>query len=779
MIRRNGVLRLFAVAILLTPLARAEHTHFWKQTDFPDFQKGTANGVAIRSDGKLFPAPKFESFADPSLAYIWSLKQDSHGRLYAAGGSDAKVLRFDDSGKSTPVFESSELAAQAMAFDAKDNLYVATSPDGKVYKVTPDGHKSTFFDPKSKYIWALAIDPQGDLFVATGDTGQVFVVTPDGKGQLFYQSEERHARSLAFDLKGNLLIGTEPDGLIVRVDVRRANSGTAPAAGSAFVLFETEKSEVTSLLQEPDGNLYAASVGEKIRVQGAPRIITPGAAPQVSTSMVQGTQSIVITAQGQSATPQPATTIYPNLGATSGGAVVVKIALDGSPTSLWSSRDDIVFALGLWSGAGAGTVSSADSGGKLLLGTGDKGTINELEGNGDYSTIAQTSSAQVTDLLTGKGGKIFAATANPGKIFVLGPGYQTGGTFESTAFDARIFSHWGRLSWWGENETPKGKVEIYVRSGNTSTPGDTWSAWQGPYDSPEGNEVTCPPARFVQWKAVFTSVDAASLPAISWVNLAYQPANVAPVVDDIVVEDPGIRAADFAGQTSSAANAPVTLRSPRSPGADATSISTSDSIVRSFKVEMAPQGFQDKHYQTAVWSAHDDNDDDLTFSVYCRGEGEKNWRLLKDKITQNYYSWDTSTIPDGAYYLKIVASDAPSNPPDQALTAERESDRFVVANTPPRIENFRAESNSPSVKATFDGISSAGAIARAQYSVDSGDWETIFPIGLLSDSERESYQIQLADLSAGEHTIAVQIADAAGNLTASKTTFTVAAHASK
>ncbi|HEY2108626.1 MAG TPA: hypothetical protein VGH17_01925, partial [Candidatus Acidoferrales bacterium] len=136
--------------------AQAEHTRTWRQSDSSEFEKGTAKGVAIRSDGKLMPAPRFISFSDPNLAYLWTLRLDSKGRLYAAGGSDAKVLRFDDAGKPATVFESPELAAQAIIFDSHDNLYVGTSPDGKVYKVTPDGQKSVFFEPKTKYIWALA-----------------------------------------------------------------------------------------------------------------------------------------------------------------------------------------------------------------------------------------------------------------------------------------------------------------------------------------------------------------------------------------------------------------------------------------------------------------------------------------------------------------------------------------------------------------------------------------------------------------------------------------------
>src|SRR5215467_9891510 len=223
----------------------------------------------MRSNGPLEPAPKFEAFADPNLAYLWEMRRNSRGQLYAAGGSDAKVLRFDNAGKPTTVFESSELAAQAIAFDSKDNLYVGTSPDGKVYKVTPDGQKSVFFDPKTKYIWALAVDSQGALYVATGDKGEVLVVGVDGNGRLFYQSDDRHARSLAFDANGNLLVGTEPNGLVLRIEIRRENAMELPAAGASFVLFETNKKEVTSLLVDSRGNIFAASIGDKPRTTGA------------------------------------------------------------------------------------------------------------------------------------------------------------------------------------------------------------------------------------------------------------------------------------------------------------------------------------------------------------------------------------------------------------------------------------------------------------------------------------------------------------------------------
>jgi hypothetical protein len=773
MTRQTTLVCLFAAALLATiisPLiARAEHTRSWRQTDYSEFDKGTAKGVALRSDGKLMPAPKFTPFADPNMAYLWALKMDSRGRLYAAGGSDAKVLRFDDAGKSTTVFEASELAAQAIAFDKNDNLYVGTSPDGKVYKVTPDGKKSIYFEPKTKYIWALAVDSQGVLFVGTGDKGEVFVVTPDGKGQSFYQSDERHARSLALDAKGNLLVGTDPDGLILRIEMGRKNPQAAPDAGASFVVYETNKKEVTSLLADSSGNLYAAAVGEKQRPGGALPIIQSFPVVQPTSPAINAQNLAAVIQQNPTAPPAVS---YPYFPSTTGGAEVVKISADGAPETLWSSRDDLVFAI------------DQSAGGKLLLGTGNKGVIIELEGNDVFSSVAKTASAQVTSLLSGPGGKIFVATANPGKIFTLGPGFESQGSFESETFDAKIFSHWGRLTWWGENGATIGKVAFYVRSGNTSSPEKNWSPWAGPFKNSGGETVNCPPARFAQWKAVFLDSDGGGAPSISWVSLAYLPKNVGPVIDDIAVQDPGIRLQGFNATVSGAGgapSAPVQLRLPqRGTGSTPVAFVNQDALgSRPPKVDVPPQGFADRGYQSVLWSAHDDNDDDILFTIYYRGEGEKNWRLLKDKVTQKYYSWDTATMPDGAYNLKVVATDSPSNPAGEALSSERESERFEIANTPPRIENLHAEQASPTAKVTFDGISSSGAIAHAQYSLDGGDWQIAFPVGLLSDAPKESYQLELHGLASGEHTIAVRITDQYENATTAKATFSVNAGKSK
>jgi hypothetical protein len=760
-----AILVFFAGAAVL----RAEHTRYWRQASFEEFEKGTAKGVALRSDGKLVLAPKFHTLADPGLAYLWALCSDSKHNLYAAGGSSAKVLRYDPAGKVSTVFQSDELVAQALAVDAHDNLFVGTSPDGKVYEVTASGEKKTFFDPKTKYIWDIAIDTDGTAYIATGDTGQIFAVTPDGKSSLFFKSDQANIRALAFDHHHNLIAGTEPDGRVLRI------SQAAPDGKSrqGFVLYETPNEEVTSLLVDDSGNIYTASIGEKTRGGGVAFGPPPVAAPTPPQPQTSASGGIVITLESpaQAAPPQQAPSApFTPLPSVSGSSVY-RIAPDGSPEQLWSSRDTLVYSLGL------------DASGRLFLGTGNSGAVMMLDLNHLLSRLEKTETAQVTGIARETtSGKIFLCTANPAKVFSLGPEDNSEGTFESEPLDTRFFSQWGRLEWQAEMPSEPGhtantgpRVDFFIRAGNTSNPDENWSPWAGPY-SASGDKVQIPSARYAQWKAVLHS--GSGSPVLDWVSLSYLPKNVAPEVQAVQLQDPGVRMQALGGSGLSAGSQPpVHLRLPQLPGTrggNGYAGAASDSGAGRF--EVTPQATFQKGYQSVLWLAHDDNDDELVYTLYYRGETEKDWKLLKDEVHDKFYSWDTSSMPDGAYYLKIVASDSPSNPPAEALQGSLESDRFVVDNTPPTILGPEAQSTSDGVRVRGTAKDPGSAIARAEYSVDAGDWKIVEPVGRLSDAQTESYDFLVQGLAPGEHTVALRVYDRYDNENVSKTTFHIEKH---
>jgi WD40 repeat protein len=778
-IRCSQTLLACLLAVACAFVARAEHTRRWRISTYEEFLKGTAHGVAVRSDGRLELAPKFTLIADADASYLWSLRTDPKGILYAAGGSPAKVFRFDTAGKPTTVFESPDLSAQAIAFDSQGNLYVGTSPDGKVYRVSPSGEKSVFFDPKTKYIWDLAFSSDGTLYVATGDKGQIFAVDSSGKGNLFYSSDEAHIRVLAFDPSGNLIAGTEPNGRVLRVSHANAKSprsnksqdksadkSLSPAQG--FVLYETAKREVTALAIAPDGTIYVSAIGEK------QHNVTP--APSAVFVTPQGTTTITNapgTSSAQSTVPSVFLPFPPVVSSS-----IYRISANGAPDELWSSREDVVYSLGL------GTDS------RLLAGTGNNGALLGIDSKGVFAQLAKSGSAQITGISRSKDGKVFVCTANPGKVFSVGPEFEAEGTYESRSFDAQNFSQWGRLEWWSPRTTTESRsasaakkssaheneprVEFFARSGNTEDPGKEWSTWYGPYTH-SGAEMEIPPARFAQWKAVIHGGQPGD--GIDWASLAYLPRNVAPVIDGIAIQEPGVRA-NATNIMSVGQPTTVTLKLPPAPNTSGVIITQSSNPPR---FEPPPQGIQQKGYATVLWSAHDDNDDELRYAVYYRGENEQDWKLLKDKLEQKFYSWDTTSFPDGAYYLKIVATDAPSNPPATALTTERISERFEVDNTPPVIEHLSAISGidySGSVVSTFIVVKftardASSSVERAQYSLDGGDWILVSPAGNISDAPEEHYDFTIGNPSAGEHTVAVRAYDRFENVGSAKTTVTV------
>ncbi len=736
---------------VLTTLARADGTRTWEQSKFDDLTKGTTTGVAIRSAGGLELAPSFKLlYATPST-YIWAVASDDAGNVYAATGSPARVYRITPDGHATIIFEPQELQVQTLEVGPGGVIYAATAPDGKVYKLdrkikekgdAPKADKSDkeapkdpvkpvldsswssseYFAPGTKYIWDLALDRAGNLYVATGDHGEIYKVTPKGEHALFFKSDDTHIRVLALDAKGNVIAGTDGSGLVYRIS----------PAGDGFVLYSAPKKEITALALDREGNIYAAGVGEKragaaTSPAGGASAITMGSAATSTGSQTPGI-TLTLTPSPSQGGPFP----VPG-GGTSGGSDVYRIAPDGSPSRIWTSHEDIVYALAF------------DSHDKLLAGTGNRGHVFAIEGQDEFSDLLKAPVSQVTGFAKAPGGGLYTASSNLGKIFVLGPGPQTEGSYESDVFDAKVFSRWGRAEFRGS-----GSVDLLARSGNVDNPDRNWSPWKQ-VDLGKESEMGVPAARYAQWKAVLHAGN--SKPTVDTVTLNYLPKNVAPEIEDVSVQI-GVR------------YQPLQKSASLSLGADMSGSSGGH-------FESPVPSMHDRDSIGVKWNAHDENDDQLVYSVYYRGDGEMRWLLLKDNLTDKAYSFDASLLPDGGYTVKVVASDSPSHSPGEALTATKESRRFEVDTTPPRVENLSASAEGTQIHVRFRAEDGFSTIKRAEYSVDAGDWKYVEPVGQLSDSKVEDYDFK-ADVETGkdatsEHVVVVRIYDKYDNMGAAKT----------
>ncbi len=169
----------------------------------------------------------------------------------------------------------------------------------------------------------------------------------------------------------------------------------------------------------------------------------------------------------------------------------------------------------------------------------------------------------------------------------------------------------------------------------------------------------------------------------------------------------------------------------------------------------------------ARWLAGDENGDTLQFKVEIRGVNETAWKPLRDKVRERYLSWDSTSYPDGKYVLRVTASDAPSNTPQESLTGSRESDPFLIDNTPPEITWSTPAQGGAA--AQFHAKDALSILGKAEYSINGGDWTVIEPTTRLTDSNELDYRIALANRPSGEVTLAVRVEDAYGNQATAKT----------
>lgn len=722
---------LISCSLACTPVF-AQGTRLWTQQRFEELEKGTPKGMAIRNDGLLEPGPESRQVTVTPSTYIWSIAADAAGNAYAATGSPATVLRISPDGTTTKLFSSKDLSVQAVQVATDGSVYAATLPSGKVYKLPAgatdldESKAAVVFDPaqteeKPKYIWDLALDGAGRLYIATGGPAAIYRVDPARSGQKperFFKSDEQHIRALAFDRSGNLIAGSDGSGLIYRIDRN----------GKGYVLFDAPKNEITSLTVADDGTIYASGVGGKgqttlppLPVQGQPSVTT--------------TISIV---QPGSVQAFNGNTVIPD------GSEVYALPPQGAPHRIWAGHDDIVYAL-KWTSQG------------VLAASGNRGRIYRIHEDGKFADVAHLESSQAVGFADSSQG-MYVGTANTGKVYLLSHGPGKENSYLSDVFDAGVFAQWGRA----EVNASGTDYDLYARVGNIENPERGWSDWKKV--TPNNGSLGLEQARFLQWKLVMqpgTTVDS--------VGINYLPTNMAPVIDEIVVV-PGARVNTQPQQQLT--SQPISIN-----------FGTSPNPVLQFNAEPGKEplsGIKDKSAVTVRWSAHDDNGDDLIYSVFYRGEADKetNWQLLKDKITDRYYTFDATALPDGAYRLKVVASDAPSHNPGEALTTERVSERFLIDTTPPVLYPVEARLENGKIHVTLTATDSATPIGHAEYSVDAGPWQYVEPVGKLSDSLTEHYDFEAqvtprlsgvpAPLNSAEHLITIRVYDRYENVASAK-----------
>jgi len=524
------------------------------------------------------------------------------------------------------------------------------------------------------------------------------------------------------------------------------------------VLHDAALPEIRSIVTAPDGAIYVAAMGGSIGRQTA-------AAPAQS-SASSGTQAtatttttITVTDEGGagaqrgldkpkpppaastqvgSATPAPAATSAVEYGGVEKSAVY-RVNADHTVDTLWSSKEENVYDIAL------------GASGAIFIGADNQNRVYELDAERKARLIAETREGQVLRLAAANGA-VLVATGTQGQLLRLGAQHAATGELESAVHDTTAIARWGKLSW--QAAGCNGCALVFrTRTGNSARPDRTWSGWSDPLTDGAGSALASPNARYVQWKAEFRGAATAS-PVLDWVRLAYLPQNAAPVMKSITVSAVQIAtpARDAATASNTSPTYSITITDTGETGASSATGTPAQPLLRAATEQM-----------TLSWLAEDSDSDKLSYQVFFRADGQREWKLLRANLTETLYMLDAESFADGRYSFRVSVTDKLSNPAPNGREDDMVSAPILIDRTPPALTTSAATRNGAAWEGRVEARDGASPLKACEYSVDGGPWTPLTPSDGVIDSLTECVVVRVDSLAPGEHIVAVRAYDSAHN----------------
>jgi hypothetical protein len=725
-----------AAAVLACLPAAAVVPQKFTHNTADDFAAGKATAVAVSSLGQVRLARKLTPLAAAQAGQLGAEAATVTAAVSLPGGAvalavDNRVLSIAPDGKITELAKFDDELVFSLTLTASGQLLAGTGGNAAaVYLIDPTAAKpaqAVLKDDDIQSYWSFATIGQ-TTYVGTGPTGKILEVTttPGTAANVIADLTQPNILSLATTATGQLVAGTDEDGLIYRLE---------PKASSApFVIYDAEESEVVwlgtdaaghllAITSEPDGTTDSSTdatvlelklpddvmfSGEQSSKSPSPKS-QPTDAPADAEADTKETDKATDSDKSSTTKPDHSPSFGGGIEDAGNGSAVYRIDPEGFVTQLY--RTDNVIYVGLVTPDHILLGASADEGGQLI----------ELSPDGKQSAVIATAeSADVTALLPSSDGSILVGLSNAAAVARLDKSLAPTGTLVSDVLDAGQIARFGRLSVLAE--TPAGTtVTVATRTSNVEDPdAQGWSPWSAELPAGQSLAVASPAARFLQYRLTLTAADAGPSvsPSISEIQTVYQLPNRAPRIADLTIE-------------------------PKEPEDD-TQPPTS-------------------RIRTINWTGTDENEDTLLYSVHAKPQGASTWLLLKDKLTDATWDWDTSTLPDGQYLLRITASDAPSNIGDAAKTAQEISKITTVDNAPPAITDLKAVRDGSNILITATVTDAASNVSKAEAAINSlEDWHVGQAGDTIFDSRVEAVRISLPAI-AGAAVITVRATDESGN----------------
>ncbi|MGR3220331.1 MAG: hypothetical protein ACUZ8H_11030, partial [Candidatus Anammoxibacter sp.] len=646
------------------------------------------------------------------------------------------------------------------------NIYVGTSPKGIIYEINNEMETKVFRDLPETYIWDLIVDSEGNLYAATGNNGKIYRIREDEEDVIILDSKATHILDMEIDSNNVIFACSEPFGLIYKITPQREIS----------VLFEAKEDEVHCLTLGNDGILYACTAsGGKPHVRFPKWQTAKPAAPKlINSSNFVSTQNrnqwadfgLVgkQTRNGSTVGTEDKKTeerlpnmeqLLSSIHLATKPNVVYRILPNGDTQRILKLDEGFILSL------------ISDNANGNYLGTGNEAAIyrieqplpdhNGLSAEEQITTLFNVKSSQVLSLLKMDDNELYVGTGNNGSVFKISNEFSTNGIYESQVLDASVNAKWGRISW--SASIKKGTtITLFTRTGNSRNPDRTWSNWQAlrtitliEESNPSANKsyggiIQSPKARFLQYKAELATINNRATPILKGVSISYLPNNRPPEITNVNITSN----TDPEPETSKATENDKTKTEPVKAASDKKNTSEEKTSSR-----------------LITWNVNDPDNDRLLSSIFFKNVNETDWHLLtKDIRDQNSYTWETDSIDDAEYQIKILTADRLDNRKDSALQTEIASSPFIIDNTKPEISNINI-SQTDKCDYTVTGTASdkMSNISSMRYYVD-GDtenWTSVFPIDLLFDYRTEDFCFTVSGMTKGKHSVTINTTDAEKN----------------
>ena len=729
---KSSRLTTFAVvlsSLIVPPSSFAVKTEKWEIKSPADFMRGKLQRLSVTDEGQLhlgYGSTKLGEFAKE----VWCTAVAPDGTIYFGAGSPADVYAVGKDGKTTKLFETEAVAVTALALDSHGALFAATLAEGKVFKIIPGKDKpgTEFCRLRAPYVWALALDKQNNLFAATGPDGKIFRINPDGKIEDWYTAEDSNLISLALDADGSLLAGSGDRGLLYRITEK----------GKGVVLHQFAEDEVKSIVAR-DNNLFIGVNKQKIKRTRIPGQRRPSAAEF---------EDLGQRLTGQYGTRAGAATVNADLDRTTPPEARIANLLTGALYQ--RNSDGRVDRLANWEGESLLAIA-VEQDGSVLTAMGGAGRVYRVHGNQHWDLLFDLDEQQALALGLRDGHLAFIGTGNVGDAYLVDVDKSADGDYTSEVRDCRFLTTWGNLAWDGH-----GAIAVATRTGNTSLPDATWSDWSEPLKT-SPSRVTSPRGRFIQLRAQLAR---ASEPALETLSVFFRIQNQKPEITSVETGDHRKPATD---------KPKLKPAGDDKPDMDAGDDKTTDMLPSSPAADKKRDDSRPKPaspVKQISWRASDKDGDTLVYRLFSQAAGDEVWVPVADTpdkpLKRTDYAWDTESIPDAWYRIKVVTNDEESNPAGESLTDEQTSEPVKVDNRKPDIASLAFDAG----RKTVTGVAkdTLSLIQYLEYSVDGGDWKFFAPKDGLFDSRDEPFELKLDDLKPGPHALAVRATDEDGNI---------------